>query len=125
MGTARKLSDYQEKARKSCVALDSVFLIRNTFGDVALRNEILGLFKAQIDGLSRNLLLPMDGQAWHFVTHTLKGAAAAVGALDFASLAEDWARQTAPATIDQRQARVRELAEARTAFEAAAAKLPG
>jgi hypothetical protein len=105
------------------VVLDSDYLNRATFGDKPLRTEIVGLFLAQVNGLARNLGLPMDGQAWHFFTHTLKGAGSAVGAHYIHGLAKAWEEQPAPSSADSRAAYAIELQAAILAFEQAAAQL--
>jgi HPt (histidine-containing phosphotransfer) domain-containing protein len=123
MGTARKLNDHAGYLTIGCAALDVAFLNRNTFGDVALRREILGLFSAQANAAVTSLSLPMDAKAWAFLTHTLKGAASAVGAQQVAQLAEQWDRTPLPASESARQAVRQELSDAMAAFEAVAATL--
>ena len=104
-------------------ALDAAYLNRATFGDTTFRNEIIGLFQSQVDGLVRRLALPMDGSAWQFLTHTLRGASAAVGAKHIAEIAASWEQRPAPRTDNERAKFSVELKQAVLAFERAASNL--
>ena len=123
MSTARKLDHADIIAQSNPDVLDGEFLNRNTFGDVKLRTEIVGLFNTQLDGVAKNLMLPMDKNAWHYLTHTLKGAAAAVGAREIMALADHWGRVRPPVTLADRQAYAYELRNCVVAFNKAAALL--
>ena len=123
METARKLDHHDFAAAINPDVLDADFLNRNTFGDAKLRTEIVGLFNAQLDGVVKNLMLPMDLKAWQFLTHTLKGAAAAVGAREIVALSEHWGRVRPPVTLADRQAYAYELRNCMGAFNKAAALL--
>ena len=123
MATARKLDHHDSAAEINPLALDAAFLNANTFGDTILRTEIVGLFNAQLDGVSKNLMLPMDQKSWHYLTHTMKGAAAAVGAKEIVALADHWGRARPPATLADRQAYGSELRNCVAAFNKAAALL--
>ncbi len=87
---------------QNCIVLDVAYLNHTTFGDIALRTEIIGLFRAQVKAVRTQLLLPVDHKAWTYLTHTLKGAAAAVGAGQLAALADVWSRNTPPKTQSTR-----------------------
>jgi HPt (histidine-containing phosphotransfer) domain-containing protein len=69
---------------------------RQTFGDAGLQQEILVLFKVQLDETGLTLATPMTATDWRFLAHTLKGAAAAVGAFRIAELAGTWEQHGAP-----------------------------
>jgi hypothetical protein len=83
-------------------ALDVDALMQSTFGDLALRVEIVGLFLDQVESVDKSLGLPQDAKGWHYLTHTLKGASTAVGACEIASLAEAWAGQGPPDDVSAR-----------------------
>ena len=69
---------------------DRAILDQQTMQDNALAVEILGLFKAQLLRLER---VDWGNLELAFEMHTLKGAAAVVGALEIEALAENWKRQ--------------------------------
>jgi hypothetical protein len=96
MSVSLKLNNNSDESLYACDVLDVAFLNRNTFGDKMLRKEIVGLFLAQLDSVKKNLATPIDATAWQFLTHTLKGAAAAVGACRIAALADVWSAMGVP-----------------------------
>ncbi len=98
----QKLQVEQIYSPKNCAALDIDVLNRNTFGDVALRTEIIALFRAQLSAVRTQLMLPVDANGWNHLTHTLKGAAAAVGAQKLAALADAWGLTPPPASRSAR-----------------------
>jgi Hpt domain len=102
MVKSHKLRDETHDSPQNCVALDVAYLNQTTFGDLALRTEILGLFCAQVKAVRTQLLLPVDQTAWAYLTHTLKGAAAAVGAQQLAALADGWGSNAPPKTQTMR-----------------------
>lgn len=53
-------------------------------GDVALTREVFGLFQHQVEMWGRALDPNVDDDTWESVTHTLKGSARAVGAMQLA-----------------------------------------
>jgi hypothetical protein len=120
---AQRMHFEVETPRENCVALDVAYLNHTTFGDKALRSEIIGLFLSQLDGVQKNLMLPLDSKAWHYLTHTLKGAASAVGARQIVALAESWGPMSPPATQTARAQCENELCRALAAFRQAAAPL--
>jgi HPt (histidine-containing phosphotransfer) domain-containing protein len=98
---ASKLGEKQRSASKDCIPLDLAFLDENTFGDKVLRSEIIGLFQTQLQSVDESLQKQLDQKAWKYMTHTLKGAASAVGAHEIAQLAAKWEQVEAPATTQQ------------------------
>lgn len=97
-------------------ALDLQHLNTNTFGDLLLRAEILALFSAQIEQTRSHMLTAVSVQDWRFLTHTLKGAASAVGAIEFAVLASRWENQGLPRPEDDRSSHLEAYDLARAAF---------
>ncbi len=71
-------------------AFDRAVLVQQTMSDTALAGEILGLFLAQVTRLEA---VEWAGLEMAFEMHTLKGAAAVVGALEIEALAEGWKAQ--------------------------------
>ncbi len=72
-------------------AIDLDHLARYTGGDAKLNAEILQLFAVQSADLVRQLQsMPDRGHVdmWRHVTHSLKGAARAIGAFDLGNAAE-------------------------------------
>lgn len=62
-------------------------LLRHTMDDAALATEVLALFEAQLKRLE---ILNWSKLDLAFEMHTLRGAAAAVGALQLQGLAQHW-----------------------------------
>jgi hypothetical protein len=123
MSVAYRLNFETINSSKDCVSLDIDFLNRNTFGDSALRSEILGLFLAQLDGVQRTLSSPVNETSWEFVMHTLKGAAAAVGATGISTAADLWGKRPAPVSAEQRRDVQLELTKLIAAFKLATQQL--
>lgn len=105
---------------EALVALDVQQLNRNTFGDVALRAEIIKLFSMQLEQSRLRIAEAQTPTDWRFVTHTLKGAAAAVGALDIARLAANWEKTGLPATPHAKAELLAAYDKAQAAFLSAA-----
>jgi HPt (histidine-containing phosphotransfer) domain-containing protein len=122
MSVAFKLSSDGD-AINNVVALDGDYLNRNTFGDYSLRNEIIGLFLAQLDGSKKLFGTTIDQTSWQFTAHTLKGAAAAVGARQIIVLAEEWERTPVPNNQAKRDYCLFQLENCIAAFKAAANRL--
>lgn len=57
-------------------------------GDIPLTREIFGLFVHQTEMWGRGLDPASDDEVWGSVTHSLKGSAKAVGAVNLAMLCE-------------------------------------
>jgi hypothetical protein len=123
MSVAYKLNHEVVNTSFDCIALDVDFLNRNTFGDRALRGEIVGLFLAQLDGVQRSLTSPVNQLAWQFLTHTLKGAASAVGAIGIATTADRWGKSPAPTSSEQRNIVQMQLRQLILDFKQATQKL--
>jgi hypothetical protein len=63
----------------------------NTMYDGALQREILGLFLDQLQQIKVRLEEgPISAEDSRFLGHTLKGAAAAVGGLEFEDIGSNW-----------------------------------
>lgn len=117
---AHELSYHAPKVSLDCVPLDAERLDQNTFYDRVLRDEILKLFVSQLD-ISRSAILnPETNEDWRFSTHTLKGAAAAVGAQQFVALSVQWEKQALPISGEDRQKMAVAFDQARAAFLSAA-----
>ncbi len=102
MVKTQKLQVGRNQSRVDCMVLDVAFLDANTFGDKILRAEIISLFLAQLEAVQARMQMPLDEKSWAYLTHTLKGAAAAVGAQQLASMADDWGHCPHPATLSAR-----------------------
>jgi len=68
--------------------LDLEHLGRYTIGNRELEEELLRLFRAQLQTQARIIAQTTDAEAWRFATHTLKGVARAIGAWAIAETAE-------------------------------------
>lgn len=90
-------------------AIDLQHLDRYTAGDAALTEEVLGLFREQVQMWSRVLDPSLPGQAWKDAAHTLKGAALGVGAFALADAcaAAETAAEEGPARRDVALAELR------------------
>jgi HPt (histidine-containing phosphotransfer) domain-containing protein len=75
-------------APRGDVPIDHAHCARVTLGNAALEREVLGLFRAQLPVNLARLGAAGDRRAWCDVAHTIKGAAAAVGAWRLADAAE-------------------------------------
>ncbi len=117
---AHELNHHTPKVPLDCMPLDSKRLDQNTFYDRALRDEILKLFVSQLD-ISRSAIMnPETNEDWRFTTHTLKGAAAAVGAEQFVALSGQWEKYALPISGEDMQKMQLAFDQARSAFLAAA-----
>lgn len=117
---AYELSYPAPKLPLDCVPLDAELLDQNTFGDRALRSEILKLFVSQLDISRDSILNPANDEDWRFSTHTLKGAAAAVGAQQFVALCAQWEKTSSPFSRHERESMAVAFDQARAAFLSAA-----
>jgi HPt (histidine-containing phosphotransfer) domain-containing protein len=72
----------------SAAAIDRAFLARFTLGNAALEREVLELFAAQAPLYLARLREASTAKAWHDAAHTIKGAAAAVGAWRLSGVAD-------------------------------------
>ena len=69
-------------------AIDRAYLARFTSGNESLAREVLELFAAQAPVYLEALRRAATDREWQRAAHTLKGAAAAVGAVELKRLAE-------------------------------------
>jgi HPt (histidine-containing phosphotransfer) domain-containing protein len=77
-----------------CKVFDFDLFDHLTMGEIDLQIEVIGLFRLQIESTNLALGDIASGQEWYGLAHTLKGAAAAVGAVQIVSLAHSWEVQT-------------------------------
>lgn len=68
--------------------IDRQYLARFTMGNAALEQEVLELFAGQAPLYLADLRAAASRKAWKNAAHTIKGSAAAVGALRVSRLAE-------------------------------------
>lgn len=73
---------------------------QQTFSELSLQREILQLFLLQIENTKTALAKGPTASDWRYISHTLKGAAAAVGAIAIARLAEEWESVEPPSGAD-------------------------
>jgi HPt (histidine-containing phosphotransfer) domain-containing protein len=124
VGASQKLQSLDfDSTNGRVMVLDVAYLNRATMNDKPLRTEVIGLFLSQVNGIVRNLNLPLSESDWQFITHTLKGAAAAVGAKHIAEVAAAWEHRPCPYTANARNSLMAELRGAVLAFEQAASNL--
>jgi HPt (histidine-containing phosphotransfer) domain-containing protein len=123
MAGLKSKRDQTAPAIASLPALDVEFLNKATFGDVALRTEIIGLFRQQLATLRDQLTIKLDRASWAYLTHTLKGSASAVGAMQLAALADRWESGTFPGSAAARATCAEELSQAEAAFSTVAEQL--
>jgi HPt (histidine-containing phosphotransfer) domain-containing protein len=99
------------------LVLDRAHFDHMTGADRALQVEVLGLFRAQVDGWTAAMA---DATAWREAVHTLKGSARGIGlnALAAACEAAETAEDSEAALADLRVA----LAQALAALEQFAAE---
>ncbi len=95
---------------------DADRLSQSTMGDTALGAEIMNLFLVQLGQAEDQVLTAATAQDWKFLTHTLKGSAATVGAMELAALARLLEEGGLPASLEERQAARQALTDAATAF---------
>jgi HPt (histidine-containing phosphotransfer) domain-containing protein len=78
-------------------AIDRLKLEEQTFGDLAIRREVLGMFQAELPALLQ-ALAATSGKARSEVAHRLKGSALAIGATMLSEAAASM--ETAPDAAD-------------------------
>lgn len=122
MWANRKFQLNDQPEREFDHSFDRAHFDRQTFGDRNLQREIIGLFLAQVADSRNTLIEPMTTSAWRYLTHTLKGAASAVGAVEFAKLAGDWELSGSPRDATARMNLVAAFDVAHHTFKQAAAK---
>ncbi len=119
MEISRKRTGSGQGSGDDLPALDGDFLARCTFGDEALKGEIIALFRKQLAQARDQIASASTASDWRFVMHTLKGAALAVGAVQFAALAQEWEKAVFPSE-GQRQLILNDFDLAKAAFLMAA-----
>lgn len=67
---------------------DHEHLSRYTMSSAELEREIIGLFRMQLPDLIAHLRGEVTAADWRLFTHTLKGSAKAVGAMQIGTIAE-------------------------------------
>ena len=73
------------------VAFDIARFEQSTMSDVALQREVIGLFLAQLAQTRQRLKRgALSAKNRKFMSHNLRGAAAAIGALQIEELAKSW-----------------------------------
>lgn len=105
----------------AALLLDRAYLARFTMGNVDLEREVLGLFADQAPTYLARMQAASTQVDWREAAHTLKGSAAAVGAVKVAKLAEVIERITPPAPGHEREALCADLLAAIDATRAAIA----
>jgi HPt (histidine-containing phosphotransfer) domain-containing protein len=106
-------------------SLDRALLSENTMGEPALQREVLGLFGAQLRQVTDQLVHVEDPRDWRFLSHTLRGAAAAVGAVEIRELATRWEKLPVAAMSAKREQARQELQHAAERFFEAAQSFLG
>jgi len=88
-GKRPMVRDYHDAIeRAGSAVLDVQHLDKYTAGDAVLRRELLSLFTDQLAQQVAALCAGCAGDDWMIATHTLKGAARAVGAFQIGETAE-------------------------------------
>jgi Hpt domain len=101
--TSKTVASSSVKTIFDCVALDFGYLDRVTFGDVPLRDELIKLFLTQVSSMILKLPLLTKPDDWRFNAHSLRGAAAAIGAQEIAALCTHWEESGMPGLASGRQ----------------------
>jgi HPt (histidine-containing phosphotransfer) domain-containing protein len=121
--TSRIIAERAVKSISDCIALDSDYLNRVTFGDLSLRSELIDLFLTQVAATVIKLPLLRNPDDWRFNAHSLRGAAAAIGAQEIAALCTRWEEAGMPNLANDRQDCVVQLQAAEVRFRASIATL--
>jgi HPt (histidine-containing phosphotransfer) domain-containing protein len=83
----------QTFAADDALVFDRLRFETNTMFDASLQNEILGLFQSQIEQMEARLSQgAVTAEDHKFLGHTLRGAAASVGALELEDIGANWER---------------------------------
>lgn len=102
------------------LVFDRARLAIYTFGSPDVEREVLQLFVGQVAVTLDQVLAAEQASDWTFMAHTLKGAAASVGALQIETLTRAWELTGLPISADLRQAAHGELTIALERFRSAA-----
>jgi HPt (histidine-containing phosphotransfer) domain-containing protein len=116
---SKHVAEHTSSAISNCVALDTQYLNRVTFGDIALRSELIDLFLAQVASTVLKLPLIRRPDDWRFTAHSLRGAASAIGAQEIAELCTHWEEDGPPRLVAARQDCVGHLQAAEARFREA------
>ncbi len=72
------------------VVIDVATLQASTMGELWLQIEVVSHFARQIDDVLSQLTAGQARDGWRMIAHTLRGTAAAIGAMELLEIAEDW-----------------------------------
>jgi HPt (histidine-containing phosphotransfer) domain-containing protein len=76
---------------ENALVFDRTRFESNTMYDFALQCEILGLFQSQVEQIQSRLSQgALSAEDAKFVSHTLRGAAASVGAVELEDIGANW-----------------------------------
>lgn len=79
---------------------DRVRFAQSTMDDIALQCEVIGLFRAQVAETKERIKLgSISSHDRKFLSHNLRGAAAAIGALQIEELAKTWENVSFDASV--------------------------
>lgn len=92
-------------------------------GDAALKAEVLQLFRAQFGETAAMFNRLTSAQDWRFAAHALRGTAAAIGALEVASLATLMEEHGLPEADDLRSQAIGQIERAVRRYLAEVAQL--
>jgi HPt (histidine-containing phosphotransfer) domain-containing protein len=121
--SSKIIADLSNQTISNCVSLDQDYLDRVTFGDVPLRDELINLFLSQVASTILKLPLLRKPDDWRFSAHSLRGAAAAIGAQEIATLCTHWEETGPPRLADDKQNCATELQAAEARFRTSIATL--
>jgi HPt (histidine-containing phosphotransfer) domain-containing protein len=76
----QQMTSSQSRSRPVAEVFDQAHLARYTMNSIELEREIIGLFLVQLPATVDMIEEAETAAEWKLATHTLKGAAAAVGA---------------------------------------------
>jgi Hpt domain len=114
--TSRSVADSAGQSISNCISLDKNYLDRVTFGDIPLRDELINLFLTQVSATILKLPLLRKPDDWRFTAHSLRGAAAAIGAQEIAALCTFWEESGPPRLASAKQECATDLAAAEARF---------
>jgi HPt (histidine-containing phosphotransfer) domain-containing protein len=109
-----------ELAQPQHVIFDVAFFEHCTMGDRQLMSELIGLFRDQVEKTANGMMEINSDKDWRFQAHTLKGAAAAIGAVEIETLASAWESRSVPRRYSEREALRETLAQVSKNFFAKA-----
>jgi HPt (histidine-containing phosphotransfer) domain-containing protein len=114
--SSKIIADHSNNSISNCVSLDKDYLDRVTFGDLPLRDELINLFLSQVASTILKLPLLRKPDDWRFSAHSLRGAAAAIGANEIAALCTHWEEAGPPRLVAGKQDCVEALQAAEIRF---------